>query len=185
MTAVGNLSRPHCEGCCARAGGFCGDQVPDARRAQGHAPAFSPIYLSPCLRLQVEMYADPVARGGVLEPEGIVEIKFRTPDLLKAMHRLDPVIRRLQDEAGPDCEQAVKDRESALLPVYRQVHGRLDDACLLNAPAEPLPATARCHAVNLSHAGTWLCPWPGAQEPLHMTLVPASMKAARRGLGKT
>ena len=42
----------------------------------------------PCLRLQVEMYADPVARGGVLEPEGIVEIKFRTPVLLKAVHLL-------------------------------------------------------------------------------------------------
>ena len=75
------------------------------------------------------MYADPVARGGVLEPEGIVEIKFRTPDLLKAMHRLDPVIRKLKDEAGPDCEQAVKGRESALLPVYRQVHRRSNDAC--------------------------------------------------------
>ena len=42
----------------------------------------------PCLRLQVEMYADPVARGGVLEPEGIAEINFRTPDLLKAMRLL-------------------------------------------------------------------------------------------------
>lgn len=36
---------------------------------------------------QVEMYADPTARGGVLEPEGVVEIKFRSPDLLKMMHR--------------------------------------------------------------------------------------------------
>ena len=35
----------------------------------------------------VEMYADPKARGGVLEPEGVVEIKFRQPDLIKAMHR--------------------------------------------------------------------------------------------------
>jgi hypothetical protein len=35
----------------------------------------------------VEMYADPGARGGVLEPEGVVEIKFRTPDLVKLMHR--------------------------------------------------------------------------------------------------
>lgn len=36
---------------------------------------------------QVEMYADPCARGGVLEPEGVCEIKFRTPDLIKLMHR--------------------------------------------------------------------------------------------------
>ena len=36
---------------------------------------------------QVEMYAGPGARGGVLEPEGVVEIKFREPELLRAMHR--------------------------------------------------------------------------------------------------
>eukprot|EP00200_Dunaliella_tertiolecta_P012627 CAMPEP_0202373002 /NCGR_PEP_ID=MMETSP1127-20130417/4091_1 /ASSEMBLY_ACC=CAM_ASM_000462 /TAXON_ID=3047 /ORGANISM="Dunaliella tertiolecta, Strain CCMP1320" /LENGTH=2753 /DNA_ID=CAMNT_0048969731 /DNA_START=204 /DNA_END=8465 /DNA_ORIENTATION=+ len=41
----------------------------------------------------IEMYADPTARGGVLEPEGVVEIKFRTPDLLRLMHRIDPVIQ--------------------------------------------------------------------------------------------
>lgn len=35
----------------------------------------------------VEMYADPGARGGVLEPEGIVEIKFREGELVRAMHR--------------------------------------------------------------------------------------------------
>lgn len=35
----------------------------------------------------IEMYADPTARGGVLEPEGVVEIKFRRPDLLRMMHR--------------------------------------------------------------------------------------------------
>lgn len=26
---------------------------------------------------KVELYADPSARGGVLEPEGVVEIKYR------------------------------------------------------------------------------------------------------------
>lgn len=70
---------------------------------------------------QVEMYADPVARGGVLEPEGIVEIKFRAPDLIKAMHRLDPVIARIKAEDGPDVEAVLRAREGVLLPVYRQV----------------------------------------------------------------
>ena len=37
----------------------------------------------------MEMYADPEARGGILEPEGIVEIKFRMKDQTKAMHRLN------------------------------------------------------------------------------------------------
>ncbi len=42
------------------------------------------------------MYADPGAAGGVLEPEGIVEIKYRTPDLFATMHRLDPLILQLK-----------------------------------------------------------------------------------------
>lgn len=45
--------------------------------------------------VQVEMYADGGARGGVLEPEGMVEIKFRTPDLRAAMARIDPLVRKL------------------------------------------------------------------------------------------
>lgn len=39
----------------------------------------------------METYADPESRGGVLEPEGIVEVKFREKDLIKTINRLDPV----------------------------------------------------------------------------------------------
>lgn len=35
----------------------------------------------------IETFADPRARGGVLEPEGVVEIKFRERDLITTMHR--------------------------------------------------------------------------------------------------
>ena len=42
---------------------------------------------------RVELYADPSARGGVLEPDGVVEIKFRQRDILKTMRRLDPELR--------------------------------------------------------------------------------------------
>ena len=35
----------------------------------------------------IEMYADPTARGGVLEPEGVVEIKFRAPECIRLMHK--------------------------------------------------------------------------------------------------
>jgi len=75
---------------------------------------------------RVEMYADPAARGGVLEPEGLVEIKFRAPDLLAAMQRLDPAIaagRRAAAAGGPGAAAAaaaVAEREAALLPAYRQ-----------------------------------------------------------------
>lgn len=44
----------------------------------------------------MEMFADTSSRGGVLEPEGIVEIKFRMKDVLKTMHRVDPVIRNIK-----------------------------------------------------------------------------------------
>ncbi|XP_004930758.2 acetyl-CoA carboxylase isoform X2 [Bombyx mori] len=43
---------------------------------------------------RMEMYADPEARGGVLEAEGIVEVKFKQRDILKTMHRLDPQLLR-------------------------------------------------------------------------------------------
>ena len=70
--------------------------------------------------MQVEMYADPAGRGGVLEAEGMVEIKFRTPELIAAMHRLDPVIASTRAEGGPSAAATIRAREAALLPVYRQ-----------------------------------------------------------------
>jgi hypothetical protein len=69
----------------------------------------------------VEMYADDTAQGAVLEPQGVVEIKFRAPELVAAMHRLDPVILRLKADGSPGCEAAIRERERQLLPVYHQV----------------------------------------------------------------
>lgn len=39
-------------------------------------------------------------RGGVLEPEGTVEIKFRKKDLVKTMRRIDPVYMVLAERLG-------------------------------------------------------------------------------------
>lgn len=41
-----------------------------------------------------------VPRGGVLEPEGTVEIKFRRKDLVKTMRRVDPVYMGLAEKLG-------------------------------------------------------------------------------------
>lgn len=71
--------------------------------------------------LQIEMYADNYARGGVLEPEGIVEIKFRAADLIATMHRLDPIILELKASNAAGTETAIKKREGELMPIYRQV----------------------------------------------------------------
>lgn len=38
--------------------------------------------------------------GGVLEPEGTVEIKFRKKDLVKTMRRVDPIYMGLAERLG-------------------------------------------------------------------------------------
>ena len=78
----------------------------------------------------MEMYADEEARGGVLEPEGMVNIKFRRDKQLETMARLDSVYgdlrRRLADKSlTGDQQSSIKvkmtEREQLLLPVYTQI----------------------------------------------------------------
>ncbi|XP_039363868.1 acetyl-CoA carboxylase 1 isoform X3 [Mauremys reevesii] len=78
----------------------------------------------------MEMYADRDSRGGVLEPEGTVEIKFRRKDLVKTMRRVDPVYSRLAERLGTpelspaerkELETKLKEREEFLIPIYHQV----------------------------------------------------------------
>lgn len=76
------------------------------------------------------MYADEDARGGVLEPEGIVGIKYRKDKQLDTMARLDPTygdLKRRSLEKGLTAEQQTEikklmtEREERLLPVYLQI----------------------------------------------------------------
>ena len=78
----------------------------------------------------MEMYADEDARGGVLEPEGIVNIKFRRDKQLETMARLDPAYaelkaslsdKSLSQEKQSDIKVKMSEREQLLLPVYSQV----------------------------------------------------------------
>ena len=68
----------------------------------------------------MEMYADEDARGGILEPPGICEVKFRAADQLKAMHRLDPKLLALASDKETNAE-AIKAQEEKLAPVYMGV----------------------------------------------------------------
>ena len=70
---------------------------------------------------QVEMYADPTARAGVLEPEGVVEIKFKRQELLTLMQRLDADIAGHRQRGASPSDPAIAARQRALLPVYHQV----------------------------------------------------------------
>ncbi|KAM9743976.1 acetyl-CoA carboxylase isoform 2-T2 [Menidia menidia] len=80
--------------------------------------------------LCMELYADRESRGGVLEAEGTVEIKFRRKDLLKTMRRLDSVYAsiveqlaspELSDKQCKELEAKLRAREEFLLPIYHQV----------------------------------------------------------------
>ncbi|KAK1441623.1 hypothetical protein QVD17_07665 [Tagetes erecta] len=74
----------------------------------------------------IEMYAETTAKGNVLEPEGMIEIKFRNRELLDCMNRLDPQIRELKQQLqekkyDQTITDRIKAREKQLLPVYTQI----------------------------------------------------------------
>jgi len=78
----------------------------------------------------MEMYADTTSRAGVLEPEGIVEIKFRKAKVLQMMERLDDRYRSLKassTNASLPAEEAAKAkaelaaREKLLMPTYSAI----------------------------------------------------------------
>ncbi|KAK6131147.1 hypothetical protein DH2020_035109 [Rehmannia glutinosa] len=80
----------------------------------------------------IEMYAERTAKGNVLEPEGLIEIKFRNRELLECMGRLDPELvnlkSKLQEASNSttpviveDLQRQIKAREKKLLPLYTQI----------------------------------------------------------------
>jgi len=117
-----------------------GAMIVDALREYNH-PVF--MYLPPHGELRggswvvvdptineakMEMYADPDSRGGILEPAGITEIKFRYPDQKKLMHKLDPELKLLDGELemteNEDDAESIRSqisaREETLKAVYLQ-----------------------------------------------------------------
>ena len=81
-------------------------------------------------RAVMEMYADPLARAGVLEPTGVVAIKFREGDRKAAMRRNDAEMETLlrsresaamDDTQKADVDRQVAAREKALRTPFQQV----------------------------------------------------------------
>ncbi|XP_067945833.1 acetyl-CoA carboxylase-like [Watersipora subatra] len=78
----------------------------------------------------MELYADPLSRGGVLEPAGTVEIKFRRRELVKAMKRLDTKYQDICEKLNSsglthaektELEKELSQREEVLAPIYHQI----------------------------------------------------------------
>lgn len=77
---------------------------------------------------KMEMYADVDARGGILEPPGIVEVKYRAPQQVEAMHRIDEKLQSMDAKLGTfqgdekqNIEKEIKAREKQLMPLYTSV----------------------------------------------------------------
>merc|ERR1719324_1795214 len=88
------------------------------------------VVIDPTINEKVmEMYADKESRGGILEPPGICEVKFRAADQTSKMHQLDPVLIGLDQEIEmasdaddvSELKKQIADREAALMPLYLQV----------------------------------------------------------------
>ncbi|XP_049883626.1 acetyl-CoA carboxylase isoform X2 [Pectinophora gossypiella] len=73
---------------------------------------------------RMEMYADNEARGGILEPEGTVEVKFKPRDILKTMHRMDPELLRLGSRIS-ELKEQIKEISKNL-----DRRGSVDDAII-------------------------------------------------------
>ncbi|KAK3798057.1 hypothetical protein RRG08_034617 [Elysia crispata] len=119
-----------------------GSYIVDALREYTH-PIF--IYVPPYAELRggswvvvdplinpdyMEMYADSLSRGGVLEAEGTVEIKFKVKDVEKCIRRLDKETKQLVEQisnpelpesARAEIEERLKKREDHLIPLYHSV----------------------------------------------------------------
>lgn len=86
---------------------------------------------------KMEMYADVQARGGILEPPGICEVKYRGEEQRQTMHRLDPVLLDLDQEISAAVAEGksedkslsveVGQREKVLAPLYAQIANEFAD----------------------------------------------------------
>ncbi|KAJ8027759.1 Acetyl-CoA carboxylase [Holothuria leucospilota] len=123
----------------------------------------------------IELYADQECRGGILEAEGMVEIKFRKKDQLKLMYRLDKKLKELKQKSmesslsaqeKKNLEKEMKQREEVLLPMYHTVAvhfadlhdraGRMQEIGVINDALEWKTSRKylywRLHRLLLEHA---------------------------------
>jgi acetyl-CoA carboxylase/biotin carboxylase 1 len=79
---------------------------------------------------KIEMYADPTARGGVLEPSGTTEIKFRNQALFDLMMRTDSHAKSLQADTSLDDNEKkaqLNERFNNIKPTLIQIANSFAD----------------------------------------------------------
>lgn len=108
-----------------------GAMIVDALRKY-HQPVF--IYIPPDGELRggswvvldtninpeaIEMYADPTSRGSIMEPSGVVNVKFRQSQLTELMRCNDSLLQQLI--ASNTDKDLIDERIRLLTPIYTQV----------------------------------------------------------------
>ena len=102
---------------------------------------------------KMEFYASDESKGGVLEPEGVVDIKFRREDLVKAMRRTCPAMQDGSKFHGEDGKTAEKKLEKELMPTFKQLATHF--AALHDTPGVMLHKRAIREIVPWSQARTF------------------------------
>jgi acetyl-CoA carboxylase/biotin carboxylase 1 len=103
----------------------------------------------------VTMYADPNARGGILEPSGMIEIKFRDQEIHACLRRNHPELAEL---AKTDAA-AAKKREEHLRALY-------NDVALKFADLHDTPGRMKAKGCVAD-----IVPWQHARRVFHSKLV--------------
>jgi hypothetical protein len=88
------------------------------------------VVLDPAInRRYLSIFADESARGGVLETEGTLDVKFRKPQIIAQIHRLDEKIKEMDKKKAESADasereqlaRAIKQREELLFPSFHSV----------------------------------------------------------------
>eukprot|EP00658_Telonema_sp_P-2_P046254 TRINITY_DN3436_c0_g2_i2.p1 TRINITY_DN3436_c0_g2~~TRINITY_DN3436_c0_g2_i2.p1 ORF type:complete len:1072 (-),score=353.07 TRINITY_DN3436_c0_g2_i2:278-3493(-) len=113
----------------------------------------------------VEMYCDTTARGGILEPAGVVEIKYREAEVRELIRRSDAEVKSLTTTNPAEA----KKREATLLPLYNEVATHFADL-------HDTPGRMKAKGCIID-----IVPWVNARRIFHSKLVRkmAEMDAVR------
>ena len=122
---------------------------------------------------KMEFYASDESKGGVLKPEGVVDIKFRREDLVKAMRRTCPAMQDGSKFHGEDGKTAEKKLEKELMPTFKQLATHF--AALHDTPGVMLHKRAIREIVPWSQARTFFA------SRLRMRVAEERVKALVRG----
>ena len=104
---------------------------------------------------KIEMYADPTSRGGVLEPSGTTEIKFRNQSLFELMMRSDPQAQVLGSQGDPDAKTRIQEYFTSVKPTLVQIANTFAD--MHDTPTRMVKTGAIKAVVDWSRAREFFC----------------------------